>query len=333
MSKVAVLGSGGWGLALSMMAYKCGHDVTVWSLFPEEIAALEREREHKKLLPGVKLPEGIVFTSRLEDIAGAQLVVLAVPSTAVRNAAKLAGPFISRGAVVINVAKGLEAGTNKRLSEVVAEELGPVRLVQLSGPSHAEEVARGLPTACVAASTDRDAAELVQDSFMNPMFRLYTSSDLLGVELGGALKNVIALAAGISDGMGYGDNTKAALMTRGITEIARLGTKLGGLRETFGGLSGIGDLIVTCTSMHSRNRRAGILIGQGLSPEKAVEQVGTVEGYRTAPAAYELGKSAGVEMPIINEVYSVLFEGKDCRSTMIDLMTRRKTHETELLWL
>lgn len=333
MPKVAVLGSGGWGLALSMMAQKCGHNVMVWSLFPEEIELLKREREHKKLLPGIKLPDGIDFTSKLEDIAGAKLVVLAVPSFAVRNAARLAGPHLSRGAVVVNVAKGLESGTNKRLSVVVTEELGDVRLVQLSGPSHAEEVARELPTACVAASADRDAAELVQDSFMNPVFRLYTSPDLVGVELGGALKNVIALAVGISDGMGYGDNTKSALMTRGITEITRLGTELGGRRETFGGLSGIGDLIVTCTSMHSRNRRAGILIGQGLSPEEAVGQIGTVEGHRTAPAAYELAKTMGVDMPIINEVYSVLFEGKSPGTAIVDLMTRRKTHETEYLWI
>ena len=333
MAKITVLGSGGLGISLAVMADNFGHEVTVWSAFAEEIENIRRDGEHKKLLPGVKVKESINLITDISLIGNCDIIIFAIPSAFVRKVAKLAAPYVPKNAVIVNVGKGLEDKTFKRLSEVLEEEIAGNPVVALSGPSHAEEVAIGMPTTIVASSKSMEHANYVQEELSNKTLRIYCNDDIIGCELGGALKNIIALCAGICDGMGYGDNTKAALMTRGITEIARLGTKLGGLRETFGGLSGIGDLIVTCTSMHSRNRRAGILIGQGVPPEKAVEQVGTVEGYRTAPAAYELGKAAGVEMPITNEVYSVLFEGKDCRSTMIDLMTRRKTHETELLWM
>lgn len=333
MASIAVLGSGGWGCALSIMADRYGNDVTLWSLFENEINELKQNREHKKLLPGVKINESITLTNDINCVKNADITVIAVPSNAVRSTAHLLKDVIKDGSIVVNIAKGLEEESLKRLSEVIEEELPGVKVVVLSGPSHAEEVSRAVPTTCVVASRDNAAAIFVQDTFMNPSFRLYTNPDIVGVELGASLKNVIALAAGICDGMGLGDNTKAALMTRGITEMARLGVALGGKNETFAGLSGIGDLIVTCTSMHSRNRRAGILIGQGKTAKQAIEEVGmTVEGYRTAAAAYKLSQKAKVEMPIITEIYNVLYKDKNPKEAITDLMTRSKKHEIEEVW-
>lgn len=333
MSKIAVYGSGGWGTALSVMCCGAGHSVSLWSPFPQELEDIRRDGEHKRLLPGVRVPAEICLTGNDDIARGADLVVFAVPSFAVRQTAKRIAPHIAPGQVVVNVAKGLEEDSLKRLSQVLGEEIPDARVVVLSGPSHAEEVSRGIPTAVAAASASAEAAMLAQDTFMGPNFRIYVNSDMVGVELGGALKNSIALAAGICDGLGLGDNTKAALMTRGIAEMARLGTAMGGAPETFAGLTGIGDLIVTCTSMHSRNRRAGIFIGEGLSAQQAIEKVGmTVEGYKTTHAAYQLAGKAGVEMPIVTECYRILFEGKEPRSAISDLMGRAKKHELEDAW-
>ena len=285
MAKIAVLGCG-FGTALAVMADSCGHQVTLWSLFPQELEEIRRDGEQKKLLPGVSVPERMVLTSDISCLADCELCIMAVPSFAVRQTARRAAPYLRANTIVVNVAKGLEDGSYKRLSQVLEEELPQQKIVAMSGPSHAEEVGRGAPTTITVASRERTAAEEVQDLLMNPTLRLYVNDDVTGVELGGALKNVIALAAGIADGLQLGDNAKAALMTRGITEIARLGVAMGAKTETFAGLSGIGDLIVTCTSMHSRNRRAGILIGQGKNAEEAVQAVGTVEGYPCTKTAY-----------------------------------------------
>lgn len=334
MPGIFFLGAGGWGTALAIMCANNGHEVTLWSPFEEQIATLRQDRENKKLLPGVRLPDGIELTTSLEQVGGADIVVLAVPSFAVRMTAERLHGRLLEGTVVVNVAKGLEEDSLKRLSQVIAEELPHCRVAALSGPSHAEEVSRGMPTTVVAASLSNSAALLTQDIFMNPKFRIYLNHDLVGVELGGALKNIIALAAGICDGMKLGDNTKAALMTRGMTEIARLGVALGGSTQTFAGLSGMGDLIVTCTSMHSRNRRAGIFIGEGLTAKEAIDRVGmTVEGYRTTLAAYRLSKTVGVEMPIVNECYQVLYEDKDPHKAIGDLMMRQRKHEIEDIWV
>ena len=332
MAKIAVLGCG-FGTALAVMADGCGHQVTLWSLFPQELEEIRRDGEQKKLLPGVPVTERIALTSDISCLADCDLCIMAVPSFAVRQTARRAAPYLREGAIVLNVAKGLEDKTYKRLSQVLEEELPQQKIVVMSGPSHAEEVGRGAPTTITVASRERAAAEEVQDLLMNPTLRLYVNDDVTGVELGGALKNVIALAAGIADGLQLGDNAKAALMTRGITEIARLGVAMGAKTETFAGLSGIGDLIVTCTSMHSRNRRAGILIGQGKSAEEAVRSVGTVEGYPCAKTAYELGQKLRVEMPIVEQSYAVLYEGKSPAQALRDLMTRPKRHESEVIWL
>ncbi|MGN0625521.1 MAG: NAD(P)H-dependent glycerol-3-phosphate dehydrogenase [Oscillospiraceae bacterium] len=332
MAKIAVLGCG-FGTALAVMADGCGHQVTLWSLFPQELEEIRRDGEQKKLLPGVPVTERIALTSDISCLADCDLCIMAVPSFAVRQTAQRAAPYLREGAIVLNVAKGLEDKTYKRLSQVLEEELPQQKIVVMSGPSHAEEVGRGVPTTITVASRERAAAEEVQDLLMNLTLRLYVNDDVTGVELGGALKNVIALAAGIADGLQLGDNAKAALMTRGITEIARLGVAMGAKTETFAGLSGIGDLIVTCTSMHSRNRRAGILIGQGKSAEEAVRAVGTVEGYPCAKTAYELGQKLRVEMPIVEQSYAVLYEGKSPAQALRDLMTRPKRHESEVIWL
>lgn len=334
MSKIAIYGSGGWGTALAIMCAACGHDVSLWSCFESEIEAIKRDGENKKLLPGVPVPKDIKLTTDINIGCGADIVVLAVPSFATRQTAKRLSKVLSPNQIIVNVSKGLEESSLKRLSTVIDEELPNVRTVVLSGPTHAEEVSRKIPTAIVAASRSIEAASIVQDTFMNPGFRIYINSDVVGVELGGSLKNVIALAAGVCDGLKLGDNTKAALMTRGITEMTRLGVANGALAQTFSGLSGIGDLIVTCTSMHSRNRRAGIYIGEGLAVDEAIKKVGmTVEGYKTAHAAYLLAKKANVEMPIINECYKVLYEGKPPKEAIADLMQRKKKHEIEDLWL
>ena len=319
MAKIAVLGCG-FGTALAVMADSCGHQVTLWSLFPQELEEIRRDGEQKKLLPGVSVPERMVLTSDISCLADCELCIMAVPSFAVRQTARRAAPYLRANTIVVNVAKGLEDGSYKRLSQVLEEELPQQKIVAMSGPSHAEEVGRGAPTTITVASRERT-------------LRLYVNDDVTGVELGGALKNVIALAAGIADGLQLGDNAKAALMTRGITEIARLGVAMGAKTETFAGLSGIGDLIVTCTSMHSRNRRAGILIGQGKNAEEAVRAVGTVEGYPCTKTAYELSRKLRVEMPIVEQAYAVLYEEKPPAKALQDLMTRPKRHESEVIWL
>ena len=287
------------------------------------------------MLKGVPLPPELTLTTDLNCIKGCKVIVLATPSFAVRTTARQVRELVEPGAVLVTVSKGIEKDTSLLLSQVIEQEVGDrCPVVVLSGPSHAEEVGRHIPTAVVSASTDREAAELVQDAFMNERFRVYTTPDVVGVEIGAALKNVIALCAGCCDGMGCGDNTKAALMTRGLTEIARLGVAMGGRRETFAGLTGVGDLIVTCTSMHSRNRRAGILIGQGMAPADAVREIGAVvEGYYAAASAKELAEKAGVEMPITTGAYAVLYEGKSPQSVLAELMTRNRKHEIEDSWV
>lgn len=325
--EIAVVGSGGWGTALAKMLTGNGHQVTLWSFLKEEAETLERTRENP-LLRGVRLPD-MTFTSDPACVAGKKVVVMASPSFAARSTSELVKPYLEEDAVLVSVAKGIEAGTSKRLSEIIGEVTGKTVAV-LCGPSHAEEVGRGIPTGCVAACPDIYVAEMLQDIFMNENFRVYSSTDVVGVELGAALKNIIALCAGICDGMGYGDNTKALLMTRGLTEMARLGMAMGSCHETFAGLAGVGDLIVTCTSMHSRNRRAGILIGQGKDPQTAMKEVGAVvEGYYAAKSAYELSQKMDVEMPITEEAYAILYDGKDAREAVRSLMTRSKRHEFE----
>lgn len=334
MANIFIMGAGGFGTALAVMVQRAGHSAALWSPFQEEVDRLLQDREHKKLLPGIEIAGGITITTSLESAKTAQLVVIATPAAAVRGAARLLRDFLTETAVVSCVSKGLESNTYKTVSDVLDEELPKNPNVIISGPSHAEEVARGIPTTVVAASRSRTAAGFVQDTLMNDRFRIYAGDDVLGVELGGALKNVIALAAGVLDGLGAGDNTKAALMTRGITEIARLGVALGAKTETFGGLSGIGDLIVTCSSMHSRNRRCGILIGQGTPARDAVRQIGmTVEGYPCAKAAYELSQKHKIEMPIVSETYRVLYEDKPAADAVKSLMERPKRHESETIWL
>ncbi len=328
MAKIVILGSGGFGLAIAIMAKQCGkHDVTVWSKFQSEIDDIRAHGEHQQKLPGVQIPNEIVLTSDISCIKDCDILIFGIPSSFVRGVAKEAKPYIDEHMTVVNTGKGLEEGSLKRLSEVIEEELGIKDLVVLSGPSHAEEVARCVPTTMACASKNPEAAKYIQSELGNSFLRLYLNDDVIGCELGGALKNIIALCCGICDGMGYGDNTKAALMTRGIHEIARLGKACGAKVETFSGLTGIGDLIVTCTSMHSRNRRAGILIGQGISPEEAVKRVGTVEGYCCCNAAYQLAKKMGVEMPITEQLNKVLFEGGDVRDALGKLMNRPQIYE------
>ena len=329
--KVSVLGSGGWGTALALVLLENGHEVTLWSYTEEESRRLRETRENP-MLKGVALPEELQLTSDLSCVKDCKAVVLATPSFAVRTTARQVKELVEPGTVLVTVSKGIEKDTSLVLSQVIEQEVGDkCPVVVLSGPSHAEEVGRKVPTAVVVASEDRASAELVQDLFMNGRFRIYTSSDVLGVEIGAALKNVIALCAGCCDGMGCGDNTKAALMTRGLTEIARLGVAMGCRQETFAGLTGVGDLIVTCTSMHSRNRRAGILIGQGMSAQEAMDSLGgaVVEGYYAAASAKELADKAGVEMPITTGAYAVLYEGKNPRIVLEELMNRTRKHESE----
>lgn len=341
MAKVTVLGCGGFGTALAVMCQTAGHAVTLWCPFRQELDTIRAEGENRRLLPGVPVPPDITMSDDIGCALDSDLVLLAVPSFAVGQTAERlaslsgssAGGHRFDGTVIANVGKGFDPHSQRRLSEVIGEQL-PNPVVALSGPSHAEEVARGVPTTIVAASARRQDAEYVQDLLMNGSFRIYVNDDVIGVELGGALKNVIALAAGIADGLHLGDNAKAALMTRGITEIARLGVSLGAKNETFAGLSGIGDLIVTCTSMHSRNRRAGILIGEGKSADEAIREVGmTVEGYMAAKSAYELAQRCRVEMPIIQQTYQVLYEDKDPTQALRSLMDRPKRHESEVIWL
>ncbi len=327
--KVAVMGSGSWGTALAILLCENGHEVWLWSYNEAEYQALSRDREHRAFLPGVRIPEGVRFTHQAEEaLTGAGAVVLATPSQYLRATLQSFCEYIQPGMLLINVAKGLEAQTLKTLAQVIAEICPGNPVAVLSGPSHAEEVSRKIPTSVVAASESRNAAQTTQELFMNEYFRVYTNPDLVGVELGGALKNVIALACGISDGMGYGDNTKAALMTRGITEMARLGMAMGADFHTFNGLSGIGDLIVTCTSMHSRNRRAGILIGQGKTLNEAMEEVKmVVEGAYTARAAKAFIEKYQIEMPITECVYRILYEGLPVGEVQRLLMNRDRKSE------
>lgn len=332
MAEVSIIGTGTWGLALGIMLHENGHHVTAWSAIPSEIEQLKATYKCKNL-PGVEIPREMRFTADIEEACrNKALLVLSVPSVFTRGVARKMKPFISEGQLIVDVAKGIEESTLMTLSQQIEEEIPQANVAVLSGPSHAEEVSRKIPTSCVAGARDKETAETVQNFFMSPVFRIYTSPDMIGIELGGALKNVIALAAGISDGLGCGDNTKAALMTRGITEITRLGIAMGGKETTFSGLSGIGDLIVTCTSMHSRNRRAGILIGQGKSMKEAMDEVQmVVEGVYSAKAALALGKKYYVTMPIIEEVNKVLFESKSARNAVNDLMLREKRVESNSL--
>lgn len=332
--KIAVIGAGSWGTALSVSLSGNGHTVKIWDLNKEHLKELSDNRENVRYLPEVKFPDSMQISYTVgEAIEDADIVLFSVPAQHFRSALSGALPYLKPEMVLVNVAKGIEQKSLKRLSEIAFETLPDARYVVLSGPSHAEEVGRGLPTTLVSASDEQELAEYIQDVFMSDRLRIYTNSDVIGVELGGALKNIIALGAGISDGMGYGDNAKAAMMTRGITEIARLGVKLGADLSTFSGLTGIGDLIVTCTSMHSRNRRCGIMIGEGMKPSEAIKKVGmVVEGMYTTEAAYELARQVGVEMPITEQIYRVITEKIDAREAVKSLMSRQRKHETEELY-
>ncbi|MBP5198072.1 MAG: NAD(P)H-dependent glycerol-3-phosphate dehydrogenase [Lachnospiraceae bacterium] len=333
MAKVTILGGGSWGIALAVLLEKNGCDVTIWSALPKEIEMLKENHEHP-MLPGVMLSEKMVFTTDDEEaVTDKDMIVMAVQSSYTRSTAKRLSPLIREGQVIVDVAKGIEEGSLMTLSQQIKQEIPQADVAVLSGPSHAEEVAREIPTTIVAGATSRKTAEFVQNLFMNEVFRVYTSPDILGMELGGSLKNVVALAAGIADGLGYGDNSKAALITRGIAEISRLGIAMGGKAETFYGLTGIGDLIVTCASMHSRNRRAGILIGQGKTYEEAMAEVKmVVEGVYSAKAAVELAHKYNIEMPIIEQVNKVLFEGKDAALAVKELMLRDRKVEITDTW-
>lgn len=332
MAVISVLGAG-WGTALAVMAHRKGHTVRLWSPFAEEIDSIRRHGEHRKLLPGVPVPPSIELTTDIGCVTDADAVIMATPSFAVRETAAKMRDLLAPGALVINASKGLEDGSLMTFSHVIAEELPTARVVVLSGPSHAEEVARAVPTSVVCASTDITAAEEAQKLLNDARFRIYVTDDVTGAELGGALKNVIALAAGILDGLGMGDNAKAALMTRGLAEIARLGNAMGARSETFAGLSGMGDLIVTCGSMHSRNRRAGMIIGRGKTPKEAVAEVGTVEGYFAAQAAYCLACRAEVEMPITEACFRICYENKSPYEALNELTQRPMRHESEQPWM
>ncbi len=329
MADIGIIGAGSWGIALAVLLHKNGHRVTVWSKLADEIAMLEKEHEHKDKLPGVKLPADMAFTTDLKEaVKGMDVLVLAVPSSFTRSTARELSAEVEEGQIIVNVAKGIEEHTLMTLSQIIEEEVPKATVAVLSGPSHAEEVGRGIPTTIVVGARKKATAEYLQNIFMNDVFRVYTSSDVLGMELGAALKNVVALAAGMADGLGYGDNTKAALITRGIAEISRVGVAMGARAETFNGLTGIGDLIVTCASMHSRNRRAGILIGQGKSMEEAMAEVKmVVEGVYSAKAAMGLAEKYGVQLPIIEQVNLILFHGKAPGEAVRDLMLRDKKIE------
>lgn len=333
MSRVTVLGAGGWGIGLALAAVRMEHTVTLWSFDQQELEDLRRHNQNRLRLPGVFLPAGVTLTGDMAVAADCDMVIMAVPSFAIRATAQSLAEHLRPGTMVVNAGKGLEDGTLKRFSQVLKEELPTARVAVLSGPSHAEEVARRMPTTITVSAEDMTVAEAVQNALSHPRFRIYLNSDLVGVELGGALKNVIALCAGIVDGIGMGDNTKAALMTRGLAEIARLGAAMGAQERTFAGLSGMGDLMVTCGSMHSRNLRAGILIGRGTPVADTIRQVGTVEGYLAAKAAWELAQENGVAMPITEQCYYVCYEGKDPRQAVFDLIERPVGTEDEPLWL
>lgn len=329
MKKIGVIGAGSWGTALAWLLTNNGHKVALWSIIEEEVKMLREKREHASKLPGVRLQESIEITSDLElAMADQDVLVLAVPSPFTRSTAHMMAPFAKDGQIIVNVAKGVEENSLMTLSQIVEQEIPQANVTVLSGPSHAEEVGKGLPTTCVIGAKDKETAEFLQEIFMSPVFRVYTSPDILGIELGAALKNVIALAAGVADGLGYGDNTKAALITRGIAEISRLGIAMGARAETFFGLSGIGDLIVTCASVHSRNRKAGYLMGKGYTMQEAMDEVQmVVEGVYSAKAALSLSEKFHVEMPIIVEVNEVLFGNKKAADAVNELMKRMKKDE------
>lgn len=331
MAKVAIIGAGSWGTALATVLHTNGHEVTIWSIMEDEIKMLVECHEHKDKLPGVTLPSDMIFTTDLESaIKGKDMLVLAVPSVFTRSTAKSMKPFVEENQVIVCVAKGIEETTLMTISEVVEEEIPQADVAIMCGPSHAEEVGIGLPTTVVAGANTKTTAEKVQDFFMNEVFRVYTSPDVLGMELGGSIKNVIALAAGMADGLGYGDNTKAALITRGIAEVSRLAIAMGANVETLNGLTGIGDLIVTCESKHSRNRKAGMLMGQGYTMDEATKEVKmVVEGIYSAKAALALSKKYNVEMPIIEGVNQVLFEDRLAKDVVKELMLRGKRPEHE----
>lgn len=333
MYHVTVLGAGTWGTALTILLCKNGHEVTLWSKLPKEIEALNADRNSIPNLPGAKLQKEVTVTGDLKSaLAQPDLVVFAVASPFVRSTAKLAAEYIRPGQIIVNVGKGIEESTLDTLTNIIKEELPQADVAVMSGPSHAEEVSRGIPTTCVVGATTKKTAVFIQDVFMTEFFRVYTNPDVTGIELGGSIKNVIALAAGIADGLGFGDNTKAALMTRGIAEIGRLGVAMGCKVETFAGLSGIGDLIVTCTSKHSRNRNAGYLIGKGYSADEAMKEVNqVVEGVYCAKAALALSQKYNVQMPIVEQVNKVLFENKDPKAAVSDLLLRDRTIENESL--
>lgn len=324
MAAISVLGAGSWALGISLLLNDNGHDVTIWSALPEEIELLRQNHENPKYLPGIVIPDRIHLETDLQNaVAEKDVIVLATASKYIRNTAKQLIGRIPDGQIIVNLAKGIESDSLSTLSEVIEEELSTAKVCVLSGPSHAEEVARKLPTLVTIASHDLETAKYLQNIFASPVFRVYTSDDVLGIEIGGSLKNVIALAAGMADGVGYGDNVKAALITRGIREISRLAIPMGARRETLYGLSGMGDLIVTCASMHSRNRRAGILIGQGKTMDEAIAEVNmVVEGIVSAKAALELAEKHHVEMPIVTQVNKVLFEDLPVREAVDNLMMR-----------
>lgn len=329
MSRVTVLGAGTWGTALAILLSKNGHEVKLWSKLEKEVNALNRDRNNVPNLPGAILPDDIIVTADIDlALENPELIVFAVASPFVRATAASIKNLIKDGQMIVNVGKGIEESTLMTLSDVIRDELPNADVAVLSGPSHAEEVSRGIPTTCVVGAKSKKTANFIQDVFMTEFFRVYTNPDVIGIELGGSIKNVIALAAGVVDGLGFGDNTKAALMTRGIAEIIRLGIAMGGRAETFAGLSGVGDLIVTCTSKHSRNRNAGFLIGQGYTMEDAMKEVNqVVEGVHCAKAALALSKKYNVQMPIIEQVNAVLFDGKTAKAAVTDLLLRDRTME------
>lgn len=333
MEHITVLGAGSWGTALSVVLAQNGHQVMLWSHREEEAKRMQEEREQASKLPGVLLPENITVTGNMEEaLKGNDAVILAVPSTAIRSTAAKLREYVPSGQMIVCVAKGIEDETFLTLTEIIEEEIPGVRACVLSGPSHAEEVGRQMPTTVVAGAKKKEDALYIQDIFMNGYFRVYTSPDVIGIEMGGALKNVIALAAGIADGLGYGDNSKAALITRGISELTRLGTALGGKTETFSGLTGVGDLIVTCTSIHSRNHRAGELIGKGYTAKEAMDEVKmVVEGVNSAKAALELARKKGVNVPIIEKINAVLFEDKKAEDAVKELLMRDRRKEFQTL--
>ncbi len=335
MADYSVIGAGSWGIALAKVLAQNGNDVTVWSIIEDEINMLKENKEHLTKLPGVALPDNMSYTTNLEEaIKGKEMLILAVPSPFTRSTAKSMAPFVSEGQLIVNVAKGIEDETYMTLTDIIEQEIPQATVAVLSGPSHAEEVGKNMTTTLVAGAKKKATAEYIQNAFMCDFLRVYTSPDVLGIELGGALKNVVALAAGIADGLGCGDNAKAALITRGIVEIARLGVAMGGKIESFTGLTGIGDLIVTCSSMHSRNRRAGMLIGQGYTMQEAMDEVKmVVEGVYSAKAAAGLAEKYNISMPIVKEVNDILFGNQTAEQAITDLMFRDKRSEaSSLTW-